>query len=54
MKLYVDGLLPNIRTVVARYGIYQPLSSLTFEKLVKYALDEGKTYHAQTRTFPVD
>lgn len=49
MTLYVDGLLPQIRTVVACYREDQPHSPFNLENLEQYALDEGEAYQSRTR-----
>lgn len=40
----MNGLIPKIRTVVARYREDQPRSTSTFENLVQYARDEFEAY----------
>ena len=56
MTLFVDGLAPTTRTIVARFRENEPRSSLTFDRLVQFAQDQGDAYRAQyvqARTFPI-
>lgn len=47
MTLNVDMFLTNIRTMVDRSPEDQLRTSITFERLVKYACDEGESYRTR-------
>ena len=47
MTIFIDGLNPSIRTLVARYREQQSRHDLTFQQLVQYARDEGEAYRAR-------
>lgn len=46
MNLYLDGLIPKIRTVAARFSEDQLLCTLSFDNLVQYAPDEDESCRA--------
>lgn len=50
MTLFVDDLLPETRTIVARFREQQPRYELTYEHLVQYARDEGDACRARNPT----
>lgn len=50
MTIFIDGLNPTIRTLVARYREQQGRHELTFQQLVQYARDEGEAYRARLQT----
>lgn len=47
MTCYVDGFLPSIRTVVARFPGNQPRYEMTYERLLQFARDVGHAFHAR-------
>ena len=47
ITVFVNGLLPAIRSVVSRFRREQPRYSLTFDRIVSYARDEGDSYRAR-------
>lgn len=48
MSIYIDRILPQIRSMISIYFEDQPRTSLTFERLVHYGLDGGELYRART------
>ena len=49
ITIYTNGLQPAIRPIVSRFRRNQPRSTLTFERVVSYARDEGDAHRARTR-----
>ena len=47
MTFYVDGLMPNIRTIVARFRENEFRHDMTFELLIQFAKDEGDAARAR-------
>ena len=47
MKFYVDGLMPNIRKIVALFRENQFRQDMTFERLSLFAKEEGDTGRAR-------
>ena len=50
MTLFINGLIPEIQSVVARYREKNPRDSLQYEDLVQFARDEGITLRARYGT----
>lgn len=48
INLFIDGLDPSIRTLVARYREETPRDELSYERLVQVAQDEGDSHRART------
>ena len=44
---YLDGLIPEIRSIVARYREETPRSLVNFGNVVQRARDEGEAYRAR-------
>ena len=51
MTFYVDGLMPNIRTTVARFRENEFRQDMTFERLIQIAKDEGDEALARIEFF---
>ena len=49
MTLFIDGLSPVIRTLVARFRESHPRRELSYERIVQFARDEGDAYRARAR-----
>ena len=47
MTFYVYGLMPNIRTIVARFRENEFRHDMTFERLIQFAKDEGDAARAR-------
>ena len=50
IAIFVNGLLPAIRSIVSRFRREQPRHMLTFDRIVSYARDEGDSYRARMPT----
>ena len=46
---FVDGLIPEIRNLVARYRESQSRETLSYEKLVQFAKDEGSSFRTRNK-----
>ena len=53
MTFFVNGLLPSIQTIVARYRESQSRRDLSYEELVQFAQDEGDSHRARTSNLRV-
>lgn len=51
MTLFVNGLLPSIQTVVARFRESRNRNELSYEELVHYSQDEGDSHRARLQCF---
>ena len=49
MTLFVNGLIPEIQPMVARYRERSSRTSLRYEELVQYARDEGLSFRARNK-----
>ena len=47
MKIFIDGLDPSIRTLVARHREQRPRHKLSYQELAQFARDEGDEYVVQ-------
>lgn len=47
VTIFINGLLPAIRSVVSRFRHEQPRYLLTFDRIVSYARDERESYRAR-------
>ena len=47
MTFYVDGLMPKIRTIVARFCENEFRKYMTFQRLIQFAKDEGDAAQAR-------
>ncbi len=47
MTLFINGLVPEIQSVVARFREQTPRSHMRYEALVQFARDEGHTYRTR-------
>ena len=47
MTIFIDGLDPSIRTLVARHREQRPRHELTYQELAQFARDEGDAYRAR-------
>ena len=47
MTFYVEGLMPNIRTIVAQFRENEFCHDMTFERLIQFEKDEGDAARAR-------
>ena len=48
MTIFIDGLDPSIRTLVARHREQRPRHELSYQELAQFARDGGDAYRART------
>ena len=51
MSFFINGLLPEIQSIVARYREETPRSYLRYDKLVQFARDEGQAQRARATSY---